>query len=183
MPDWVNIADTQLDPDAPLTSQLGYAWRDNTIAISEGASGAPKVQGVALDNVALPWIERAGDTEDTITGTFERLDLMVLEYEVQDIGAGSPPVRLQFALSDDDGVSWGSWQDMTTFSSGGTGYARISISDEEVIYTDPSNDIGSDRLTTASITVPASEVNAIKFRMNSGGWAHIIKPYVYGGAA
>jgi hypothetical protein len=43
MADWVNIADTQLDPDAPLTSQLAYAWRDNPIAIAEGATGAPVV--------------------------------------------------------------------------------------------------------------------------------------------
>jgi len=41
MADWTNIPDTALDPDAPLTSDLAYAWRDNPIAISEGAVGAP----------------------------------------------------------------------------------------------------------------------------------------------
>lgn len=43
MADWLNITDTQVDPDAPLTSQLAYGWRDNPIAIAEGAAGAPYV--------------------------------------------------------------------------------------------------------------------------------------------
>ncbi len=43
MADWTNITDTAVDPDAPLTSQLGYAWRDNPIAIAEGSTGAPKI--------------------------------------------------------------------------------------------------------------------------------------------
>jgi len=41
MADWVTITDSQCDPDAPLTSGLAYAWRDNTIAIAEGSPGAP----------------------------------------------------------------------------------------------------------------------------------------------
>jgi len=37
------ITDSQVDPDAPLTSQLGYQWRDNPIAMAEGSAGAPYV--------------------------------------------------------------------------------------------------------------------------------------------
>lgn len=48
MADWVSIADASLDPDAPITSGLGYAWRDNPIAIAEGASGAPRIRPSAL---------------------------------------------------------------------------------------------------------------------------------------
>ena len=44
---YVAILDTQLDPDAPLTSQLAYQWRDNPIAMFEGLSGAPRLQGAA----------------------------------------------------------------------------------------------------------------------------------------
>jgi len=44
MADYVTISDTQLDPDAPLTSQLGYAGlRENLIATAEGADNAPFV--------------------------------------------------------------------------------------------------------------------------------------------
>lgn len=45
MADWTVISDTSLDPDAPLTSELAYAWRDNPIAIAEGAPGAPVLTG------------------------------------------------------------------------------------------------------------------------------------------
>lgn len=48
MADWTVITDAQLDPDAPLTSDLAYAWRDNPIAIAEGASGAPRIVDAAL---------------------------------------------------------------------------------------------------------------------------------------
>lgn len=43
MADWTDIPDTSLDPDAPLTSNLAYAWRDNPVAMAEGAEGAPKI--------------------------------------------------------------------------------------------------------------------------------------------
>lgn len=48
MADWVNILDSSVDPDAPLTSELGYSWRDNPIAIAEGAAGAPRVRAAAI---------------------------------------------------------------------------------------------------------------------------------------
>lgn len=41
MADWTTITDTQVDPDAPLTSQLAYGWRDNVIAAREGAVNSP----------------------------------------------------------------------------------------------------------------------------------------------
>jgi|SRR5690606_19966918 len=48
MADWTVISDSQVDPDAPITSELGYAFRDNPIAIAEGAAGAPRIQDAAL---------------------------------------------------------------------------------------------------------------------------------------
>ena len=45
---YVPILDTQLDPDAPLTSQLAYQWRDNPEAIALGLEGATKIQGEAI---------------------------------------------------------------------------------------------------------------------------------------
>lgn len=51
MADYRTITDAEVDPDAPLTSSLGYAWRDNPIAIAEGATGAPRVQDGALDTI------------------------------------------------------------------------------------------------------------------------------------
>lgn len=43
MTDYTSIADSQIDPKAPVTSELMTALRDNPIAIAEGAAGAPKI--------------------------------------------------------------------------------------------------------------------------------------------
>lgn len=48
MADWRNISDTEVDPDAPVTSELAYAFRDNVIAMAEGASGAPRISGAMI---------------------------------------------------------------------------------------------------------------------------------------
>jgi len=45
---YVAILDTQLDPDAPLTSQLMYQMRDNPEAIALGLSGATRIFGEAI---------------------------------------------------------------------------------------------------------------------------------------
>jgi hypothetical protein len=43
MADYVEILDTQIEPDAPLTAVLAGQWRDNCIAIAEGADDSPVV--------------------------------------------------------------------------------------------------------------------------------------------
>ena len=43
MADYTSIADSQIDPKAPVTSELMTALRDNPIAIAEGSAGAPKI--------------------------------------------------------------------------------------------------------------------------------------------
>ena len=48
MADYVAQPDTAVDPDAPVTSDLMYALRDNPVAISEGAAGAPRIQDAAM---------------------------------------------------------------------------------------------------------------------------------------
>ena len=59
MADYNAISDTQLDPDAPLTSQLGYQFRDNPIAIAEGALGAPRNSLGSIERVAAGDVVRA----------------------------------------------------------------------------------------------------------------------------
>jgi hypothetical protein len=40
---YIPITDTQIDPDAPVTSQLMYQVRENPIEIAQGGAGAPIV--------------------------------------------------------------------------------------------------------------------------------------------
>lgn len=53
---YTTITDAETDPEAPLTSILAKKWRDNPIAITEGSSGAPKIQFAAMDT----WFSTSG---------------------------------------------------------------------------------------------------------------------------
>jgi hypothetical protein len=48
MTSYITITDAETDPSAPLTSELAKKWRDNPIAITEGATGAPRIVGAAM---------------------------------------------------------------------------------------------------------------------------------------
>lgn len=61
MADYIAQPDTAVDPDAPVTSDLMYALRDNPIAIAEGAAGAPRIADAAL-NGTLAGVTAAGST-------------------------------------------------------------------------------------------------------------------------
>lgn len=49
MTSYVAIPNGDVDQDSPVTQPLMTALRDNPIAIAEGASGAPKIQTIALE--------------------------------------------------------------------------------------------------------------------------------------
>lgn len=61
MATWTNITNAALEPGKPIRSVDGLALRDNPIAITEGASGAPKIQNAALDDDVID--------DRTLTGT------------------------------------------------------------------------------------------------------------------
>ena len=48
MSDYIGITEAQSNPFAPLTSELVKQLRDNPLAIAEGATGAPRIQGIGL---------------------------------------------------------------------------------------------------------------------------------------
>lgn len=53
MADYVAITDAQVDPEAPITSELMSALRDNPLAIAEGAIDAPRIQTAGIDDLAV----------------------------------------------------------------------------------------------------------------------------------
>lgn len=50
---YTTISDSRVAPEAPLDTSLVTELRDNPIAITEGASGAPKIKTAALDDLAV----------------------------------------------------------------------------------------------------------------------------------
>lgn len=53
MTSYVAIADSEIDPESPGTTTLFTKLRDNPIAITEGASGAPTIQSAAIATNAV----------------------------------------------------------------------------------------------------------------------------------
>lgn len=53
MADYTAIDSATIEPNAPLISATMFALRDNPIAITEGAAGAPRVQNMALASDAV----------------------------------------------------------------------------------------------------------------------------------
>ena len=75
MADYVEILDTQIEPDAPLTAVLAGQWRDNVLAIAEGAPDAPRIKDAALDTEVTDdgrdWVlERTASSASNTVGTY-----------------------------------------------------------------------------------------------------------------
>jgi hypothetical protein len=53
MANWTEIPDANLSPGAPARSADAIALRDNVIAVTEGAAGAPKVQTAGIQDQSI----------------------------------------------------------------------------------------------------------------------------------
>lgn len=80
MADWLNISDAQVDPDAPITSELGYAFRDNPIAIAEGATGAPRITQAAIMNPTAGTFRTITNCSGTVPAVAESSSLTLYRF-------------------------------------------------------------------------------------------------------
>ena len=71
MADWTTIPDSSIEPGKPIRSIDGLALRDNPVAITEGATGAPRIIGKAAKRFAdYPVLSvTAADTYSAATGS------------------------------------------------------------------------------------------------------------------
>lgn len=98
MADYIAIANSQIEPKAPVTSELMNQLRDNPEAIAEGATGAPRVVSRAL---GLTYLSGSGsygvDTIDSVDMGEAGPDIIVVNcggiYSSTD--AGQMYTRLQ----------------------------------------------------------------------------------------
>lgn len=101
MADWKNIPDTDVDPDAPVTSELMYALRDNPVAIAEGAVGAPRVN---LSSNTFNISGTAGGGVVGLDGVGEVLCIGISSV------TGSPNLRVRY--TNDNGGTWGGYYNL-----------------------------------------------------------------------
>lgn len=76
MADWKTIPDTDVDPDAPVTSELMYALRDNPVAIAEGATGAPRITQSSFVAPTVGSAYKLGEGSGTRTVTTVNFTIM-----------------------------------------------------------------------------------------------------------
>ena len=176
MTTYTAITNGEIDQDSPVTQPLLTALRDNPIAIAEGASGAPKVQGQALDNVFLGFFEASGSS-----GSFSSaipFDTQAKSLFIHDLQAPatSPYNRtIQARFSTDGGSTWGSAQNISSSSQ-----SAIALSGE----IDLEDGTTSGRVITGTLTVP-SGANAISigFTISSGTTSFSFFAFLFGGKA
>jgi hypothetical protein len=156
MATYVPILDTQLDPDAPLTSTLMYQLRDNTLAIAESDTTVPAAYQIG---------HRLLGTLTTTSGTTVTLSGLVLtpyrflKCVFNGTGSGSNSTTHQIGgavvvslpLSSDR--AWGVVE-IDLFN--GTGFAAMSINNAN-----PGGAIGGVYGIRTSITTASTAVSAV----------------------
>lgn len=157
MTDYVEILDTQIEPDAPLTAVLAGQWRDNPIAIAEGSPGAPKVASRALQGFLLPTIQftttPAGYTN---LGNFSEF----LIYGLLPGAVGEMRIR----FTNNNGSTWGAAQAL--FDLGfGPFFIRLNIVTGQVRNV-PRLLTGVGEIT--SVALPSGTTNGFQLLTTSG---------------
>ena len=120
MTTYTAIANSAIDQDSPVTQPLMTALRDNPIAITEGASGAPRVQPEAL---ALYYV--SGSATRSTSGSsavvevtdLDNVDYVLLTGSIL-VTSASALGSVVCAVSTDNGATYGS--EVTAFSVQGT---------------------------------------------------------------
>ena len=114
MADWTTLPNLAVGVGGLPSGTTVTALRDNPIAIAEGAPGAPKVQGVALDKTCLGVISRNNSNSPIgFSGLDDCRGVFLTGY----LGARSGVFdarTVQIRYSSDNGATWGAYQDLLT---------------------------------------------------------------------
>lgn len=170
MADYTEILDDELVPDAPIPSILGFRWRDNPIAIAEGAPNAPRIAPRALQAPGVVSGAISGTTWVAFTGLD---DIRQIRFDLATNQSGSS-VAYEVAFSADGGSTWGSGQTLITPATN----AGIILCGHIDLVTGAAATAGIHFITNAAssivdsgiattLTVPAN-CNAIRFRFTGG---------------
>jgi hypothetical protein len=156
---WTAISNALVAVGAKPFATTIQALRDNIIALGEGASGAPRVEGRALDTYL-------GSIDIVNTTAQGFLDLDRHETLVM-FGSGqvNSAVTLQVRFSNDNGATYGSFQNLGAFTTTAIVYSCIMLNLRTGVF-DIQRDIRPRQ--TGTLTVP-SDCNAVQFRCSGTG--------------
>lgn len=186
MPAYIPITELETDPGAPGTSELWKKWRDNPIAIAEGATSAPRVQGIALGGISMGAV--------SVTGTggqgWTDCDGMGLIYMPFVINAPSART-LRVRFSSNNGATYGARQNL--ISAGGSSgansvsFGSLRLNLQTGVFYATQTYVQNDSAPAANayggggtVTVP-SNTNAFQFSWNLSGPTGSFDAYCLGG--
>ena len=181
MTTYTAIPNGDIDQDSPLTQPLLTLVRDNPIAISEGATGAPRNQGISLDNVFAGYLTSTGTTPAALTGLDGVKQLKIAGA----VNNSASSQIVQIAFSNDGGSSYGSWQSAATMTTTSFGCFEMTVNVVSGVCSGSGfYEAGTSGLTivASSVTVP-SGVDAIQIRNNATGGVIRANVYIIGGDA
>jgi hypothetical protein len=97
MTTYTAIADSEIDVDSPITESLLTRFRNNPIAITEGASGAPKIKQAAIDAAAvgqsqLKTASGTASVSGTVSGGGNSPINLYLDFSINTSGYGTAAV-------------------------------------------------------------------------------------------
>jgi hypothetical protein len=175
MTDYTTLDLNTLLPGEPWTSGKALAVYENPIAIAEGAAGAPRIKGRALD---LYLANEAWSTSGVAIIDLDGFQALRLSG----VGGADAARLIEGRYSADNGSTWGAWQ---TFINPGDGavagsagrsftveifvnlqtglYSAIVV---VIVTTSSSEDELKFNRVTGTHTVP-SDANAIEFRVSA----------------
>jgi len=157
MATYVPIIDTQVDPDAPLTSALAYQFRDNPTAVWEGDDSAPAIDEGAYSSVFGSYT--LNNTYQTINN-IKKTDAIAIRGFVNDGGAAT---IFQLRFSSDNGSTWSAATDINAVA-GMSFYVWVDLVAGMVQRLNSDNTGALDDLTISTIAAAAG-ADAISFRV------------------
>lgn len=164
---YITITEPETDPGAPGTSELWKKWRDNPIAIAEGAAGAPKVLGQALD-IFLANV----NTSTNVPGGWTNLDRTTwVEVDIF-VEMGGTAAPLQARLSSDNGSTWSAYGSVITgnFVASTLTALRSFVN----IKTGAFRTFGGPGTFTSGTLALTGAPNALQFRINAANTVSLI---------
>lgn len=160
MATWDAPIDSQTDPDAPLTSNLGKRWDNNVIATAEGASGAPRVSPAAWGHTVF--------SGESATGTLTLSDVSAYggaNVKMTFINSAAGAGNFFISLSS-DGTTFSTPVQVGSYLGNGIGVIEsfINFSDGAIVSLVTRGD-----LFTGSSPVVSGDVSHIRFTIDGTG--------------
>lgn len=151
--------DSQTDPDAPLTSNLGKRWDNNLLSVLELNSAAPRLRISREDGVA------AAGASFVVSGLddFEGFEIFGM---INNISSGTDVLRMELS---NDGVSYFGAVDIASVVSGSLeGGFSIGVNLADGVYTGWQRTAGSSGLLSGTIAGSSLSVTSVRLSMTVG---------------